>query len=81
LNNSFDRVLPLYLILFHLSVLPENSKQCYGFTRFAIELKFPIELNEIYFPITLLDAGQINQAEKEKVQRSRSATGLCPKWN
>lgn len=34
---------------------------------------------------SLLEAGQIDQAEKEKArieqdQRSRSATGLCPKW-
>lgn len=35
--------------------------------------------------ISLLEAGQIDQAEKEKArieqsQRTRSANGLCPKW-
>jgi len=38
-----------------------------------------------FYCISLLEAGQIDQAEKEKArieheQRSRSATGLCPKW-
>lgn len=37
------------------------------------------------FVFSLLEAGQIDQAEKEKArieqaQRSRSATSLCPKW-
>ncbi|CAF1461107.1 unnamed protein product [Adineta steineri] len=76
------------------SAVPENSKQYYGFTRFAIELN---ELNDDLrqqLPPTdtrfrpdqrLLEAGQIDQAEKEKArieqaQRSRSSTGLCPKW-
>jgi hypothetical protein len=35
--------------------------------------------------LSLLESGQIDQAEKEKArieqaQRSRAATGLCPKW-
>ncbi|CAF0874345.1 unnamed protein product [Adineta ricciae] len=76
------------------SAVPENSKQYYGFTRFAIELN---ELNDDLrqqLPPTdtrfrpdqrLLESGQVDQAEKEKArieqaQRSRSATGLCPKW-
>jgi hypothetical protein len=95
-----------------LGAVPENSKQYYGFTRFAIELneldddlrrQLPptdtrfrpdqrfvdgsdqILLILLVFLISLLEAGQIDQAEKEKArieqaQRSRSATGLCPKW-
>jgi hypothetical protein len=39
----------------------------------------------LFLLISLLEAGQIDQAEKEKArieqaQRSRSATGLCPNW-
>jgi hypothetical protein len=39
----------------------------------------------IYILISLLEAGQIDQAEKEKArieqaQRTRPATDLCPRW-
>ncbi|UJR21278.1 hypothetical protein I4U23_024370 [Adineta vaga] len=76
------------------SAVPENSKQYYGFTRFAIELnELNDELRQQVPPTDtrfrpdqrLLESGQIDQAEKEKArieqaQRSRSATGVCPKW-
>jgi len=76
------------------SAVPENSKQYYGFTRFAIELN---EIDDDYrqqLPPTdtrfrpdqrYLETGQIDLAEKEKArieeaQRSRSATPSNPKW-
>jgi hypothetical protein len=76
------------------SALPENSKQYYGFTRFAIELnELDDELRKQLPPTDtrfrpdqrLLETGQIDRAEKEKArieqaQRSRSSTGLSPNW-
>ncbi|CAF4010966.1 unnamed protein product [Rotaria magnacalcarata] len=76
------------------SAVPENSKQYYGFTRFAIELNELDEDLRQQLPATdtrfrpdqrLLEAGQVEQAEKEKArieaaQRSRAATNSSPKW-
>ena len=108
--QTFDEFLSC--ICWLIGAIPENSKQYYGFTRFAIELnelddelrkQLPptdtrfrpdqrlvrsIEINLLLFSFCsfrLLEAGQIDQAEKEKArieqaQRSRPATGLCPKW-
>ncbi len=48
---------------------------------------FSIQINSyfVFGYISLLEAGQIDQAEKEKArieqaQRSRSSTDLCPQW-
>ncbi|CAF3418261.1 unnamed protein product [Rotaria sp. Silwood1] len=76
------------------SAVPENSKQYYGFTRFAIELNELDDDLRKQLPPTdtrfrpdqrLLEAGQVEKAEKEKArieqaQRKRSASGLSPKW-
>ncbi|CAF3326323.1 unnamed protein product [Rotaria socialis] len=76
------------------SAVPENSKQYYGFTRFAIELNELDEDLRQQLPATdtrfrpdqrLLEAGQVEQAEKEKArieaaQRSRATTNSSPKW-
>jgi len=76
------------------SAVPENSKQYYGFTRFAIELNELDEELRQHLPPTdtrfrpdqrLLEAGQIDQAEKEKArieqaQRDRAGTIYNPKW-
>ncbi|CAF0976428.1 unnamed protein product [Rotaria sp. Silwood1] len=76
------------------SAVPENSKQYYGFTRFAIELNELDDDLRKQLPPTdtrfrpdqrLLEAGQVEKAEKEKArieqaQRKRSANGLSPKW-
>ncbi|CAF3523770.1 unnamed protein product [Rotaria sordida] len=76
------------------SAVPENSKKYYGFTRFAIELnELDDDLRQQLPPTDtrfrpdqrLLEAGQIEPAEKEKArieaaQRSRSASSFSPQW-
>ncbi|CAF2396237.1 unnamed protein product [Rotaria sp. Silwood2] len=77
-----------------ISAVPENSKQYYGFTRFAIELNELDDDLRQHLPPTdtrfrpdqrLLEAGQVELAEKEKArieaaQRSRADSAFCPKW-
>ncbi|CAF3398966.1 unnamed protein product [Rotaria sp. Silwood1] len=76
------------------SAVPENSKRYYGFTRFAIELnELDDDLRQQLPPTDtrfrpdqrLLEAGQIELAEKEKArieaaQRLRSTSTFAPKW-
>ncbi|CAF1250505.1 unnamed protein product [Rotaria sordida] len=76
------------------SAVPENSKQYYGFTRFAIELNELDDDLRKQLPPTdtrfrpdqrLFEAGQIEQSEKEKArieqaQRKRAAVDPSPKW-
>ncbi|CAF3402653.1 unnamed protein product [Rotaria sp. Silwood1] len=77
-----------------MSAVPENSKRYYGFTRFAIELnELDDDLRQQLPPTDtrfrpdqrLLEAGQIELAEKEKArieaaQRLRSTSTFAPKW-
>ncbi|CAF2087651.1 unnamed protein product, partial [Rotaria magnacalcarata] len=74
--------------------VPENSKQYYGFTRFAIELNELDDDLRKQLPPTdtrfrpdqrLLEAGKVEEAEKEKArieqaQRERAGHVLPPKW-
>ncbi|CAF1086501.1 unnamed protein product [Rotaria magnacalcarata] len=76
------------------SAVPENSKQYYGFTRFAIELNELDDDLRKQLPPTdtrfrpdqrLLEAGKVEEAEKEKArieqaQRERAGHVLPPKW-
>ncbi|CAF0745509.1 unnamed protein product [Adineta steineri] len=76
------------------SAVPENSKQYYGFTRFAIELnELDDELRHQLPPTDTrfrpdqryLEAGQAEVAETEKArieeaQRARSGSAAGPKW-
>ncbi|CAF0929211.1 unnamed protein product [Adineta ricciae] len=76
------------------SAVPENSKQYYGFTRFAIELnELDDDLRQQLPPTDTrfrpdqryLESGQVELAEKEKArleeaQRSRSSSAVSPKW-
>jgi len=76
------------------SAVPENSKQYYGFTRFAIELnELDDDLRQQLPPTDtrfrpdqrLLEAGKVDDAEREKAriehaQRTRSAVSSIPNW-
>ncbi|UJR28181.1 hypothetical protein I4U23_009433 [Adineta vaga] len=76
------------------SAVPENSKQYYGFTRFAIELnELDDDLRQQLPPTDTrfrpdqryLESGQVELAEKEKArieeaQRSRASSTNGPRW-